>query len=177
MRDCGIHAACVGSIAWLQWKHRGWLETLLHVPSSRSACCGCSSCGSRTCRRFGFPCKSSDAEFFVQTFSSRVSASIVREWTLARYGHHPFLDGRSAHHRSQAQPCLCSRFALLAPLLYRGDGHGSHLFGLKAVDVEQLLGNVFPHSRFSPQHPQNTVGLLSAHRHFVDDVCHAQRSL
>ena len=31
----------------------------------------------------------------------------VREWTLARCGHHPFLDGRAARHRALNHPCLC----------------------------------------------------------------------
>ena len=42
---------------------------------------------------------------------SRVSTSIVREWTLARCGHHPFLDGRSARHRSPVRSCVCGAAA------------------------------------------------------------------
>ena len=65
-----------------------------------------------------------------------------------------------------------------APLLYRGVGLGHtapHLSRLSAV--EQLPDDVFLHLLFSPQHPCNTVGLLSAHMHFVAGVCQAQRSL
>ena len=39
--------------------------------------------------------------------SSRLPASLIREWTLARCGHHPFLDGRAARHRALHVPCLC----------------------------------------------------------------------
>ena len=46
-------------------------------------------------------------DFCSSIHCSRLPASLVREWTLARYGHHPFLDGRAARHRALHVPCLC----------------------------------------------------------------------
>ena len=67
---------------------------------------------------------------------SRVSTSIVREWTLARCGHHPFLDG----HTSQARSCLCGAaawsfaHALRACALFEPwRRHRCHVFGLRSV--------------------------------------------
>ena len=42
------------------------------------------------------------------------------------------------------------------------------------MDIEQLPDDVFLHLLFSPQHLCNTVGLPSAHMHFVAGVCQAQ---
>eukprot|EP00439_Symbiodinium_sp_Y106_P021066 s9111_g2.t1 len=40
--------------------------------------------------------------------SSRLPSSLLREWTLARCGHHPFQDGRIARHAPrQGSECLC----------------------------------------------------------------------
>ena len=77
----------------------------------------------------------------------------------------------SARHSSQAQPCLCGAavwsfvHALRSCPLFvpwrRAWAYRSHLSRLSAV--EQLPDDVFLHLLFSPQHPCNTVGLLSAH--------------
>ena len=48
---------------------------------------------------------------------------------------------------------------------------------LSHVSVEQLPDDAFLRLLFSPQHPCKTVGLMSAHMHFVAGVCQAQRSL
>ena len=48
-----------------------------------------------------------------QVHGGRLAPHVVREWTLARCGHHPFPDGRNARHRASADPhgaqqsCLC----------------------------------------------------------------------
>ena len=44
--------------------------------------------------------------FCTRIHCSRLPASLVREWALARCGHHPFLDGRAARHRALYQPCF-----------------------------------------------------------------------
>ena len=38
---------------------------------------------------------------------SRLPSSLLREWTLARCGHHTFQDGRSARHAHRHPECLC----------------------------------------------------------------------
>ena len=83
----------------------------------------------------------------------RLFSSHVREWTLARCGHHPFMDGRSARHRFLVHPCLC----------------GAHVKHLSDDALLQLL--------LSPHHPDNAMGVLSAHVHFVAGMCATQRSL
>ena len=46
-------------------------------------------------------------DFSSSVHCSWLPASLVWEWTLARCGHHPFLDGRPALHLALHQPCLC----------------------------------------------------------------------
>ena len=116
---------------------------------------------------------------------SRLSSSHVREWTLARCGHHPFMDGRSARHRSLTHPCLCGTdacnfsHALRTCALYAPWRQAwlqrCHSFGL--THVEHLSDDALLQLLFSPHHPNNTIGVMSAHVQFVAGVCATQRSL
>ena len=109
MRDCGIHAPHVRGVSpgcnrstVAAWRRRCMCPALdRHAAAARRA-----EVAAVPSLRLFAECHPR-LRFCPNVHSSRVSTSIVREWTLARCGHHPFLDGRSARHRSQAQPCLC----------------------------------------------------------------------
>ena len=113
----------------------------------------------------------------VQVHGGRLSTHVTREWTLARCGHHPFPDGRSARHRAgdagAQHMCLC------------GNPSCSLLHGLRVcplfdeqrqiwrnlrsyvVDVAQLSNENFLRLIFVPQHPLNSRSSMAAHVHFV----------
>ena len=180
MRDCGIHAphvwgvspGCSGRTVAAWRRHCMCLALDRHAVAARRA-----EVAAMPSLRLFAECHPG-LNVRPHVHSSRVSAFIVREWTLARCGHHPFLDGRSARHRSQIRPRLCGAavwsfvHALRSCPLFVP---WRRLFGLRAV--EQLPDDVFLHLLFLPKHHCNSVGLLSAHMHIVAGVCQAQRSL
>ena len=122
-----------------------------------------------------------------QVHGGRLAPHVVREWTLARCGHHPFPDGRTARHCSSGgaeQPCLC------------GSPHWSLIHGLRVcplfgeqrrgwmlpmqrsrVDVAQVSNDDFLRLIFMLQHPLNSPSLVLAHVRFVASVCTMQRWL
>ena len=117
--------------------------------------------------------------------NSRLQSSVVREWSLARCGHHPFMDGRTARHRSQNLPCLCGdddwsflHATRVCPIfaswrdvwLRRCEAAGVH-------GVEQFADAAFLQLLFTPHDRRNSISLMSAHLSFVAAVCQAQRSL
>ena len=107
-----------------------------------------------------------------QVHSGRLAPAMIREWTLARCGHHPFPDGRSARHSTNGArqfPCLC------------GGPHWNMLHGSRAcalfeeqrhrwllhmhrchVDVVLLSDEDFLRLIFTPPHPQNSTSLVAA---------------
>ena len=107
----------------------------------------------------------------------------VREWTLAKRGHHPFADGRSSRHASHVmQLCLC------------GDGEQSYMLHdiAPSLRIEQiwmrsipLVDRQFVHSLsdeeyfrllFTPVSLRRTPAAIFPHITFVSKVCQAQRS-
>ena len=157
MRDCGIHAPHVWGVSpgcsgrtVAAWRRHCMCPALdRHAVAARRA-----EVAAVPSLRLFAECHPG-LNFCPHVHSSRVSASTVREWTLARCGHHPFLDGRSARHRSQIRPCLCGAavwsfvHALRSCPLFvpwrRAWISRSHLFGLlqqcrSAVSPPALCG-------------------------------------
>jgi hypothetical protein len=118
---------------------------------------------------------------FSALHSSRLPTSVVREWTLARCGHHPFADGRSSRHaQTEEQFCLCGGeactllHALRACPLFATPRcawtqrlSSTELRAVSHASDEDFLYLLFA-SRNAP---------VFAHVVFVAEVCHVQRSL
>ncbi len=124
-------------------------------------------------------------DFCADVHCSRLPATLVREWTLARCGHHPFLDGRAARHRALRQPCLCGSdgWTLIhalrsCPLFssWRSTWlQRLHSLGLDGVD--RLTDNMFLRLIFSTHAMRNARSAIAAHVSFVAGICQAQKSL
>ena len=106
----------------------------------------------------------------------KVDASDACEWGLARCGHHPFSDGRSHRHRSQA--------GLVCPLCNSADGNLQHVLlfcpGVAALRLSWAHRVGYPPDStpssisswlFNPQHIWSTPSSVAAHVEFVASWC------
>ena len=116
--------------------------------------------------------------------ASRLPSSVVREWTLARCGHHPFLDGRVARHRNLDHPCLCgyADWSLIhalrtCPLFLHLRRTWLQRLQSRHYDVDLLSDDSLLRFIFAPHGMGNTRSSAHAHVLFVAGVCQAQRSL
>ena len=118
----------------------------------------------------------------VSIHSSGLPISAVREWTLARCGHHPFTDGRSARHSHRTDSlCLCGDQCNLlhairaCPLLASQRRHWLTRLGLQRVPQfgdDELLRWIF-----DPSLVLNSRSSVNAHVHYVAAICQIARNL
>ena len=116
--------------------------------------------------------------------ASRLPSSVVREWTLARCGHHPFLDGRVARHRNLDHPCLCgyADWSLIhalrtCPLFLHLRRTWLQRLQSRHYDVDLLSDDSLLRFIFAPHGMGNTRSSAHAHVLFVAGICQVQRSL
>ena len=116
--------------------------------------------------------------------ASRLPSSVVREWTLGRCGHHPFLDGRVARHRNLDYTCLCGSadWSLIhalrtCPLFLHLRRAWLQRLQSRHYDVDLLSDDSLLRFIFAPHGMGNTRSSAHAHVLFVAGVCQAQRSL
>ena len=113
---------------------------------------------------------------------SNIPTSIVRDWTLARCGHHPFADGRSARHSlMRHQVCLCGtgQWEFLHALRYcplLNDQRRRWLQRLGLQHVPPIQDWDLVRWIFDPQ-LMSTNAVMSAHVRFIASICDAARSL
>ena len=118
----------------------------------------------------------------VSIHSSGLPISAVRERTLARCGHHPFTDGRSARHSHRTDSlCLCGDqcnllHAIRACLLLASQRrHWLTRLGLQRVPQfgdDELLRWIF-----DPSLVLNSRSSVNAHVHYVAAICQIARNL
>ena len=116
--------------------------------------------------------------------ASRLPSSVVREWTLARCGHHPFLDGRVARHSNLDYTCLCGSadWSLIhalrtCPLFLHLRRTWLQRLKSRHYDVDLLSDDSLLRFILAPHGMGNTRSSAHAHVLFVAGVCQAQRSL
>ena len=117
--------------------------------------------------------------------AGRNSPLLVREWTLARCGHHPFPEGRSARHSAAGvlqHPCLCGcpQWTLLhglrvCPVFHSQRQTWLHRMRYCQVDTAGLSDDDFLSLIFMPHHANNSQPVVAAHILFVAHVCRLQR--
>ena len=112
----------------------------------------------------------------VSIHSSGLPISAVREWTLARCGHHPFTDGRSARHSHRTDSlCLCGDQCNLlhairaCPLLASQRRHWLTRLGLQRVP--QFGDDELLRWSFDPSLVLNSRSSVNAHVHYVAAIC------
>ena len=114
---------------------------------------------------------------------SRLPSSLLREWTLARCGHHPFQDGRIARHAQRdASDCLCGAptctllHAIRECPLFDTQRHTwVERLSLRRVPLfgdAELLRWIF-----DPHPVPNNHSAVNAHVHYVASICQIARSL
>ena len=133
-------------------------------------------------RRFRF--LASAIWIFGSAHCSRLPGSVIREWTLARCGHHPFMDGRAARHRGLRYPCLCCaadwsfiHAVRSCPMfLHWRNVWSRHLQSLGHA-VDHFSDDALLRFLFSPNGRGNIRASIAARMSFVASICQAQRSL
>ena len=116
---------------------------------------------------------------------SRLPISSVREWTLARCSHHPFLDGRIARHRARSFPCLCgsSDWSFIHALRSCPLFHSLKSAWLQSLQclghnrVLQFSDEMLMRLLFAPASMRNARASIAAHVTFVAGICQTQGSL
>ena len=124
-------------------------------------------------------------DFCSDLHGSRLPISSVRERTLARCSHHPFLDGRTARHRARSYPCLCGSsdwsfiHALRSCPLFHSLSSAwlQRLQCLGHTRVLQLSDEMLMRLLFAPASMRNTRASIAVHVTFVAGICQTQRSL
>ena len=127
-----------------------------------------------------FPQCHPNLDFSPCIHASRLTSSVVREWTLAR----SLLDGRVARHRNLDHPCLCGSadwsliHALrICPLFLHLRRTWLQRLQSRHYDVDLLSDDSLLRFIFAPHGMGNTRSSAHAHVLFVAGICQAQRSL
>ena len=127
-----------------------------------------------------------DLDFSQNVHASRLPSSAVTGWTLARCGHHPFLDG-AARRRGLNHPGLCGcddwsllhalRTACARALFFALEAHMAATLANSSCNWDVLSDDSLLRLVFALQEMGNTRSSMIAHVVFLASICRAQRSL